>query len=72
MVAVVAVTTADVLTGNVALEDPAAMVTVDGSVAELLLLESATVTAEGEVAFSVTVPVTPDPPSTDVGESVRL
>jgi len=72
MVPVVAVATAVVVTVNVAVDDPAGIVTVDGSVAELLLLESATVTAEGEVAFSVTVPVTPDPPSTDVGESVRL
>ena len=72
MVAVVAVTTADVLTGNVALTEPAAMVTVDGTVAEELLLESATVTAEGALAFRITVAVTLDPPRTEVGESVRL
>ena len=72
MVAVVDDATADVLTGNVALTEPAAMVTVDGTVAELLLLESATVTEEGALAFRVTVPVALDPPRTEVGDKVRL
>src|SRR5437879_1615187 len=63
--------TALVFTENVALVDPAATVTLDGTVAEVLLLERFTVTPPlGAAPLRVTVPVEGDPPVTLLGLSV--
>ena len=64
--------TACVLTVKLALVDPAGMVTVAGTLAALLLLESATCAPpDGAAALSVTVPVDDwAPPLTLVGFSV--
>jgi len=74
MVTVVDVATALVLTVNVALVAPAAIVTLDGVLAALvLLLERVTVAPPaGAAALSVTVPVEDcTPPTTLVGFSVN-
>ena len=60
-----------VFTENVALVAPAATVTLDGTVAELLLLERFTVAPPlGAAPLRVTVPVEGDPPVTLLGLSV--
>jgi hypothetical protein len=60
--------TALVATLNVALGDPAAMVTLAGTDAAALLLDSATVNPpEGAAAVRPTMPVDDDPPTTLVG-----
>ena len=70
MVTGVDVTTAVVFTGNVALVAPAAIVTVGGTLAAPLLLESATCAPPVEAApLNVTVPVEEFPPTTLVGFS---
>ena len=72
MVAEVDVVTALVLTVKVALELPAGTVTLDGTLAALLLLESVTCAPPaGAAALSVTVPVEDcAPPVTLVGLNV--
>jgi len=63
--------TALVFTGNVALVDPAATVTLDGTVAEALLLERFTMAPPlGAAPLRVTVPVEEEPPLTLPGLSV--
>jgi len=63
--------TALVLTVNVALLAPAAIVTLAGTLAAPLLLESSTCAPPVSAGpFSVTVPVEADPPVTLVGFSV--
>jgi hypothetical protein len=63
--------TALVLTVNVALLAPAAIVTVAGALADPLLLESSTCAPPvGAGPLSVTVPAEGDPPVTLVGFSV--
>ena len=70
MVTAVDAVTALVLTVNVALVAPAATVTLEGTVATPLLLESSTCAPPvGAVPLSVTVPVEGDPPVTLVGLS---
>jgi hypothetical protein len=71
MATVVEEATALVLTVNVALVAPAAIITVDGTVAAaVLVLESATVAPPaGAAPLSVTVPVEEFPPITLVGFS---
>ena len=70
MVTVVDEATALVLTTNVALVAPAAIVTLGGMLAAALLLESATCAPPVEAApLSVTVPVEEFPPATLVGFS---
>jgi hypothetical protein len=73
MVTVVEAATALVLTGKVALVPPAGTVTLAGTLAAPLLLESATwAPLEGAGPLSVTVPVEDcAPPTTLVGFSVR-
>ena len=71
MVAEVEVLTAVVVTVNVALELPAATVTLRGTVAAALLLDSdTTMPPVGAAPFSVTVPCDVLPPVTVVGFSV--
>jgi len=71
MVTGVEAVTALVFTENVALVDPAATVTLDGTVAELLLLERFTVVPPlGAAPLRVTVPVEEEPPFTLPGVSV--
>ncbi len=72
MVTVVDAATALVFTGNVALVAPAGTVTLEGTLAAPLLLESATCAPPaGAGALSVTVPVEDcTPPITLVGLSV--
>ena len=71
MVTGVEAVTALVFTENVALVDPAATVTLDGTVAELLLLERFTVLPPlGAAPLRVTVPVEEEPPFTLPGVSV--
>ena len=68
IVAVVVEVTAVVVTVNVAVALPAATVTLAGTDAEALLLDSATeMPPVGAAAFRVTVPVEGLPPATDVG-----
>jgi|SRR6266699_1921987 len=70
MVTVVDVTTALVLTTNVALVAPAAIVTLGGTLAAPLLLESATCAPPvGAGPLNVAVPVEEFPPVTLVGLS---
>ena len=70
MVTVVDVLTALVLTGKVALVAPAGTVTLDGTLAAPLLLESVPCTPPaGATALSVAVPVEEFPPVTLVGFS---
>jgi hypothetical protein len=70
IVPVVLVVTAVVLTVKVALVAPGATATLDGTLAELLLLASVTsVPAAGAAALRVTVPVELPPPVTLVGLS---
>ena len=70
MVTVVDEATALVLTTNVALVAPAAIVTLGGMLAAPLLLESATCAPPvGAAPLSVTVPVEEFPPTTLVGFS---
>ncbi len=70
MVTVVDEATALVLTTNVALVAPAAIVTLGGMLAAPLLLESATCAPPvGAAPLSVTVPVEEFPPATLVGFS---
>ena len=71
MVTGVEAVTALVFTENVALVDPAATVTLDGTVAEVLLLERFTVAPPlGAAPLRVTVPVEEEPPFTLPGLSV--
>lgn len=71
MLTSVAVDTADVLIGNVALAAPAATVTFSGTVAAKLLLDSATPAPPlGAGLLRVTVPVAAAPAVTLVGLSV--
>jgi hypothetical protein len=71
MVTGVEAVTALVFTGNVALVDPAATVTLDGTVAEALLLERLTMAPPlGAAPLRVTVPVEEEPPFTLPGLSV--
>ena len=64
--------TTDVVTANVAVVAPAATVTLTGTVADALLLDSVTTAPpEGAAAVSVTVPVEPDPPTTLAGLRAR-
>ncbi len=71
MVTGVEAVTALVFTENVALVDPAATVTLDGTVAEVLLLERFTVAPPvGAAPLRVTVPVEGDPPVRLLGLSV--
>ena len=71
MVTGVEAVTALVFTGNVALVDPAATVTLDGTVAEALLLERFTMAPPlGAAPLRVTVPVEEEPPFTLPGLSV--
>jgi hypothetical protein len=74
IVTVVEVLTAAVVTLNIALAEPAATVTLAGTVAiGVLLLESVTVAPPvGAAAVSVAVPCTAFPPTTVVGLSVML
>jgi hypothetical protein len=67
MVAVAAEVTALVVTWKVAVVAPAATVTVAGTVAEALLLESVTVAAVAAAPVNVTVPAEAVPPITVVG-----
>ena len=70
IVAVVDEVTAVVVTLNVAVVLPAATVTLAGTVADELLLDSATeIPPVGAAALTVTVPVEELPPVTDVGLS---
>ena len=73
MVTVVEAATALVLTVNVALVPPAATVTLEGTLAAVvLLLESVTCAPpSGAAALKVTVPVEEFPPATLVGFSDR-
>ena len=72
MVTVVDVLTALVLTGKVALVAPAGTVTLDGTLAAPLLLESVPCTPPaGAAALSVAVPVEEFPPVTLVGFSEK-
>ena len=72
MVTVVDAATALVLTVNVALVAPAAIVTLDGVLAAVVLLLESVTTAplEGAAPLNVTVPVEEFPPVTLVGFSV--
>jgi len=71
MVTGVEAVTALVLTENVALVAPAATVTLDATVAEVLLLERFTMAPPaGAAPLRVTVPVEGDPPVTLLGLSV--
>jgi hypothetical protein len=73
MVAVVAVETADVEMANVALVAPAAIVTLAGTFADVLLLDRATTAPPaGAALVSVTVPTDPLPPIKENGASVKL
>jgi hypothetical protein len=73
MVAVVTLPTAVVLTVNVAVVAPAATVTLAGTVAAALSLDSATTAPpEGAELPSVTVPVEELPPLTVVGFRARI
>jgi hypothetical protein len=73
IVAVVVEVTDVVLTVNEALVAPAATVTLPGTVAELLLLESVnTAPPEGAAAVRVTVPLELAPPTTVVGFRVSV
>ena len=68
MVAVTVLATPDVLTVNVAEVDPAVTVTVEGTVAEALLLDRLTTTPPaGAAPLSETVPVEFFPPATELG-----
>src|SRR5260370_225082 len=69
MLTVVDASTALVLTVNVALVAPAAIVTLDGVLATFVLLLESVTTAppEGAAPLSVTVPVEEFPPATLVG-----
>lgn len=70
MVAVVTTVTTVVVTVNVAVVCPAVTVTLAGTVADVLLLPSATTAPPaGATAINVTVPVELDPPVTLVGFS---
>lgn len=70
IVAVVNEVTVLVATVKVAFVDPAGTVTVDGRVAEALLLDRAIdMPPDGAAAFRITVPVEEFPPVTDVGLS---
>lgn len=73
IVAVVVVTTGNVVTINVAVVAPAAIVKFDG-VTALALFEARVTNAPpaGAGAASVTVPVDAIPPATEVGDMVRL
>ena len=72
MVADVLAATLVVVTANVALVVPAATVTLDGTPAAALLLETATAAPPvGAAADNVTVPLEPFPPTTLVGFTVR-
>jgi hypothetical protein len=72
MVTVVDAATALVPTVNVALVAPAATVTLEGTLAAVLLLESATrAPPDGAAPLNVTVPVEELPPVTLVGFSVN-
>src|SRR6266566_2048947 len=72
MVTVVDEATAVVVTTNVALVAPAAIVTLGGTLAAPLLLESATCAPPvGAGPFNATVPVEEFPPATLVGPSKR-
>jgi hypothetical protein len=73
MFALVGVPTADVDTANVTLLEPAATVTLAGTAAAGLSLESVTTAPDaGAAPFKVAVPCEPDPPITDVGLSARV
>ena len=68
IVADVATVTANVVAANVAVVDPAVTVTLAGTVADALLLDSVTTAPpEGAPVVSVTVPVDPVPPTTLAG-----
>jgi len=70
IVAVVVDATVEVLTVNVADVDPAATVTLDGTVALVVLEVSETVAPPvGALPFNVTVPVEGEPPATVAGET---
>lgn len=64
--------TTEVVTGNVAVVAPAAIVTEEGTDACKLLLERPTLVAVVTEALSLTVPVEPRPPTTDVGLKVTV
>ena len=71
MVIGVETATAKVVTGNVALVAPGGMVTLEGTLAAPLLLESRTCAPLARAGpLSVAVPVEGDPPMTLVGFSV--
>ena len=72
MLTVVDIATALVLTENVALVAPAAIVTLDGVLAAVVLLLESVTTAppDGAAPVNVTVPVEEFPPVTLVGFSV--
>ena len=74
IVAIVTAPTAVVVTVNEAVLDPGRTVTVPGTIAWALLLESDTGCPPAPAAeVSVTVPVdVPVPPVTEVGDSLRL
>ena len=59
-------------TENVAVLDPAGIVTVDGNCTEVFGEESPTCEPPGEIADRVTVPVADAPPETLVGVTVIL
>jgi hypothetical protein len=69
MVAVVEAGTLFVVTTNVAVEWPEVTVTLAGTVADGLLLDSATLMLPEAGLLSVTVPVEEAPPTTTVGFS---
>ena len=72
-VTAVAVATAEVVTGKVALAAPAAMVTLAGTVdAALELVKVTTAPPAGAAAVSVIVPVEDAPPTTLVGETATV
>jgi len=66
--------TAKVVTVNVALELPAGIVTVAGTLTEASALDSATVVSADTAPPRVTVPVTTvaEPPFTEAGEKVNV